>query len=605
MITKDQSNNTNAATKALWGKIMQRAKQAVGDSVTIRSIDDLFNHLETIVNYEKRYHPTDSIVMFLPADESIFEIDANTRKITVPPAFANGISVQGDEIAEILYFSIDRYFDAVDLYDKEIYIQWENREGKMKILQPAFQKSLGIIDGKIVFGWPISSEVTEIAGPVNFSVRFYEMSKDKNELIYSFSTLTSTVKVNPGLDFDIVNLNGVSIVDKNDLIYDRIPLSKDAPSMPIFIIPEADDNDTDTSKPLIAYAKFDSGDENIGEITYSWLFTPEGNRGSIYLSDIPKYELTKDISRDLTKVYYTQNAMSGVYELFSGDFVNGTNYYERQASYVFSDYKYIESTDTELDSSKTYYTVVEGEFVEYNKELGFTEGLWEKVLNTDDIIGTYQAIATNIFENKATQNSSHIFTVQPPTEPVIEMAEYLVLDDSVQLSATVTSNGSESYQWLKAELNENVFTPIDNANSKILTNEELKKSKEGIYKLQVINSKNRRTKEIVSEPGCLVTYPASDFTIKIYANGEELAKNEAPVGTVLTAECVFEMDSPYSDAIEYEWYDEDNGTLESSSNSYTLQNAGADYYVKVLNKYYNSEKENRSNTITAKRPIAE
>ena len=45
----------------------------------------------------------------LPLDEDVFEIDANTRLIKVPSSFAtNGISVQGDEVAEVIYFEINR-----------------------------------------------------------------------------------------------------------------------------------------------------------------------------------------------------------------------------------------------------------------------------------------------------------------------------------------------------------------------------------------------------------------------------------------------------------------------------------------------------------------
>ena len=47
----------------------------------------------------------------------------------MPENFAKyGVGVQGDEIAEILYFSIDRFFDAIDLAEKEILIQWRHEK---------------------------------------------------------------------------------------------------------------------------------------------------------------------------------------------------------------------------------------------------------------------------------------------------------------------------------------------------------------------------------------------------------------------------------------------------------------------------------------------
>jgi hypothetical protein len=58
----------------------------------------------------------------LPPNEGYFSINADTRDIEFPEAFKQGVSVQGDDIAEIIYFKIDRYFDAIDLAKKQIVI---------------------------------------------------------------------------------------------------------------------------------------------------------------------------------------------------------------------------------------------------------------------------------------------------------------------------------------------------------------------------------------------------------------------------------------------------------------------------------------------------
>ena len=48
-------------------------------------------------------------------DEEIFEINANARTIAVPRSFAsNGVGVVSDELAETLWFRINRYFDLKD-----------------------------------------------------------------------------------------------------------------------------------------------------------------------------------------------------------------------------------------------------------------------------------------------------------------------------------------------------------------------------------------------------------------------------------------------------------------------------------------------------------
>jgi hypothetical protein len=133
----------------------------------------------------------------------------------VPDSFAtNGLGVQGDELAEIVYFSIDRYFDIIDLYDKEIFVQWEappapgsppNAKGDQG-LSVTINKTLSYEAGKVVFGWPITSDITKYPGNVKFAVRFYERGTDSNGktiLTYSFSTLNAMAKINPALDFII------------------------------------------------------------------------------------------------------------------------------------------------------------------------------------------------------------------------------------------------------------------------------------------------------------------------------------------------------------------------------------------------------------------
>jgi len=49
--------------------------------------------------------------MRIPVNETIYEIDWNTRKITAPPF----IGVEGDHQAEYIFFRMDRFYDIIDL----------------------------------------------------------------------------------------------------------------------------------------------------------------------------------------------------------------------------------------------------------------------------------------------------------------------------------------------------------------------------------------------------------------------------------------------------------------------------------------------------------
>jgi hypothetical protein len=76
--------------------------------------------------------------------------------------------------------------------------------------------------GKIIFGWPISSEITSRAGTIKFSVRFIsKTNEEKPKITYSFSTLTASAVINPALDLDIEDDSAIEVIDRNDLILSR------------------------------------------------------------------------------------------------------------------------------------------------------------------------------------------------------------------------------------------------------------------------------------------------------------------------------------------------------------------------------------------------
>jgi hypothetical protein len=101
----------------------------VGSStpVEIRSLDEYFAMLKELTagnNINKNH-----IFKILPLDEPLFEINSDSRDIIVPEVFRkNGVGVQGDQLAETLFFSIDRYFEMTDLFREDIQgiVQWES-----------------------------------------------------------------------------------------------------------------------------------------------------------------------------------------------------------------------------------------------------------------------------------------------------------------------------------------------------------------------------------------------------------------------------------------------------------------------------------------------
>jgi hypothetical protein len=71
-------------------------------------------------------------------------------------------------------------------------------------------------DDKLIFGWPITSEITKQAGKLSFSVRFFIRNTDDPEYaapVFSLSTNTEVVNINPGLSLDIVTLEADNTLD--------------------------------------------------------------------------------------------------------------------------------------------------------------------------------------------------------------------------------------------------------------------------------------------------------------------------------------------------------------------------------------------------------
>lgn len=225
MITFVNSSNSGiyGARFAKATLLLQSYDEMSSDSA-ISTLEEYFLYLKELANHDVYY-------TMLPIDEDTFDIDANTRKIAIPESFAkNGIGVQGDEIAEIVYFTIDRFFDATDLNEESmnIAIQWEAADGTAGVSKE-FIRDVTSLPGKIIFGWPLVSQITSVPGNIKFSVRFYKVDTktDSNGisyeyLSYNFNTLTATVKINSSLDYKLYGDDKLSVIDSKAAIVNRI-----------------------------------------------------------------------------------------------------------------------------------------------------------------------------------------------------------------------------------------------------------------------------------------------------------------------------------------------------------------------------------------------
>lgn len=586
--------------------------------VGISDIDDYFMELENIKQYvvgkdgDISNPENDPYFLILPQDdEPLFNINANTRKIDVPTDFIrNGIAVQGDELAEIVYFAIDRYFDTTDLYEKDILIQWEAplKAGQMepkKGLSVTVNKSLALMPGKVVFGWPITNDITETAGNVKFAVRFYDRIEDpvtkKEMLAYSWSTLTATAKINTALDFQIADSEAITalIVDKNKLIYDNLRNSSAEgvdveATAPTFIVEAFSPIQTSTIDGLPVYdlsatlkfsgrASFTAEDdvEGFGTLSYRWLRKvqkkPTDKLQEFEIEDIPEY-----VKLDQSKVTQKLNYDSYYYKPgdkyipYLGQIPTDFDIYQRYATCFPS-------------AAGEYYLIANNNAGRGNNKQTMTSNFW-KVPFAAEPQFTYPMI--------------EVPAVDEEGEPTTEMVESrnIIMRQSdengvayadLDMAVSVADSGTLSHQWYySATAVDKPATGLGEANK--LPDEigvSLKNVKqEGFYYLFASNFKNEDTTDAYSE-SIRVTLPAQKVTIRAYlVDGQPQVADSTGLmvrlnGTTKTIGVLVNDEGIPTDGISYQWYDIDGNEISgATAATYTVASAGV-LKVVVTNTY--------------------
>ena len=317
----------------------------------------------------------------LPLDEDVFEVNANTKEITVPDNFRkNGIAIEGDELAEVVYFEIDRFYDATDLDSVDCYIQWENANGDRGVSLP------WVIDieskpNKMIIGWVLSSALTQTPGNIKFSLCFYQMVE--NQLIFSFSTLTASAQVKQTLSLDIENIvPALSEIEADLNILNRINITDTKVTNTVDIAQAVWDDPTiipaDANFPI---TYFDLEEDKVfngedlgakdfvvqahsvdgGTITYAWYKINESGK----FDPINEEDLWIIVNGQYESV---EKAIESKKAFYKANFADGA---DKPSSYT----RVILNENTTLDELNTYF----------EKQNKCTVGA----------IGTYVAVATN------------------------------------------------------------------------------------------------------------------------------------------------------------------------------------------------------------------
>ena len=370
MITKYKDS-----VRLAYQKLYEDIDKASNGEIQIDNLESFFGYIQEIGELDKKF-------LRLPLDEPLFEIDANSRKITIPSDFAaNGLSVQGDHLAETVFFSIDRYFDYMDLNNCNIRINW--KIGDVSGQSINFSKSVDAEPGKIIFGWPVAKDLTGKSGTLSFAVEFY-IERD-NVISYSLNTLISTINIKEGLvlinptvinvNDDILNmLQNSSFGEGEAEVLNLEWLTKGLVTNPdstvalefINLAGNATDNgdsQTLSSVPVKLYARAQAG---AADIKYS---TPAGKDDPVdeYVLVSKKDENDKRIPLDPTGTYYIKEGSA--YNIASSEDVRTWNNLEiaiPNKSELYARYSTIE-----VNGVGEYYIQAQGIiFDKDNKKIG-------------------------------------------------------------------------------------------------------------------------------------------------------------------------------------------------------------------------------------------
>ena len=537
----------------------------------ITSLNEYFHYIDRIKSIK------DGKYTRLPLDENLFEIDADKRSITVPPAFIqNGISVQKDEVAETLYFKIDRYYDATDLATQHVFIEWKNAAGEEGVSLP-WVFDIESEPNYIIFGWPLSSRITGTAGTVQFAVRFYTVDEAADDrLVYSFSTLTQTATVKPGLAFDIAHIisqDRGAIDDATELISQRFtssPLagSDDQASAPIFL-----------DLQILGFVGPRQAEEKEPSIYMN--LAGENYNEPIVLT-------TEAITEDAGQLGYSWKRKE-----LSGNKTGNTIPYDSKPYFDMR-----ETEDTAPVDGKTYYRQEDGAYVV------FIPSVWDKTDEENYVkiferfsavevnsTGAYWVVARNRVGSASAETQSATVIIPNPVSPVIPEGKDLPsngtlengVDDEIVLTAYAevpktaenpTGAGVLSYQWLRSDSVDGEFEPIEGATEKTyevlgLYDEELEKVEadedgrplgDGYYKVVTKTSLNGEYADMTS-----------GVTRITHAASKPVITSDAPAGTIslqdartngLTIEVTFpencsennDYREDLGDQITYQWY---------------------------------------------------
>ncbi len=588
-----------------------------GSKIRIQDINVYYAHMQDFFSKDGW-----QFVMFATekgiVNEQPLTINLDSRSISVPAAVASCASVQKDQLAEMLIFEVDRFFDIMDLSNTEIFVQWKtaDREGDTKIVIIDFATKAG----KLLFAWPLTDDITSASGSVKFSARFL-VKNNAGEIIYSLNTQEASLTIKPALSAD---LNSFSIEPLTagmfkDIVFNskNAKAGKSAPHQPRFDAPGANialfsvDGDgnnivtplNEVDNNLVANLVNDTVSfcakaytTDLGDIDYEWYYIHEDADGNAVATLYTIHD-ENNVHVRLLPVEVPAERLA-----IEGQTPNSNLSY----------YKMIADTDSGLTvpapCTSADFPIEEGMKL-YEMYSVFTIPVTDDdALTSDEVVGKYYVAAINHKGELSTEDTpvrSRECVLPGPAAIQIktDLNKAKVVEKVVDAETNEVSiasgealsielpdniyNADIVYNWLMKTTADGEYIAVtkqvpvvdEDGNTtyeEIIasTGSVLEVDKLGWYKAQIVSTLNRKDIDAYSEE-CKVTF-APEAPI-IESDGDELYFELTPrdVSKDLKVKAtVANSDNPlYSEGIEYVWF------ISSNSEPRELTEADADIAV--------------------------
>lgn len=542
----------------------------LNNGASINSLETYFSHIEALVGMTKgndtRYGRKYSILPVMSEDD-YFIIDANARTIKVPDNFRkNGLGVQGDQTAETIYFKINRYFDAMDLNNTDIYIQWENARGEQGLAKE-WVRDIETFDDYMIFGWVLGDAITSEPGTLKFSIRFIKTTGDENnkKVTYSLNTLIAQAMINSSLDLPI----GTADDALNDLLAGNFQDTKTHTDSEVRLfkfvynfdnlLKEKDENNNipNLNGQVISADLIDGKLEFVvsayiepGTLTYDLYKQnndkPEPNNADKLTKQAMSfdYRLTPDKAVNIHKVYYKKEGEE--YKKASLVEMGGENaaiqtgtYYEKYGVYTLTENNKLDNKD---GITGYYYAAAVGQMADGSK--------------TSPMISDYKVL------------------LSPPTKATINGELNISgkeIGSSIIVNASIPENNVPTYVWsikrygqtnytLVEEIEQNSYTPVE----------------EALYQLEVKTTRNLDS--IISDTKaiyCVTKKPEAEKEIQIKINGGSFyAGVIGPQASYVVPNAI----APYG--LTYQWY-----VVDEEDEKIAIEGANAETYNATAGKY--------------------